>query len=196
MEPEESLSKTQFGYKCKICGGVFLEIRNAREHADMHFGTGQASCEDCGKKFASQRLLRRHQIKDHGLIVKRKQKTAQQTKVKEKLRVRDYGVFHCDAPGCTLRFETLERLEDHILKQHKKTDKPFVCLYPGCGRSQIHDVKDGNDEVTINIKNIQLHQSLQLTMSPEGVCVVCGANHDSLKGRHVCPYQHLIKRKR
>lgn len=50
--------------ECRICGRVFIDYDNLKEHSNIHKNIKPYSCSQCDKSFRNKCMLTRH-LRDH-----------------------------------------------------------------------------------------------------------------------------------
>jgi len=100
---------------CPTCGGLFANRVKFLDHCKRQHVSKEDSftCNNCGKKFALERLLRDH-MRSH--------------------------INHYKCPQCDMTCPTPSSLSNHLRYKHMK-DKPFACEFCDYKGKTQHDVK-------------------------------------------------------
>ncbi|XP_059608031.1 uncharacterized protein LOC132255877 [Phlebotomus argentipes] len=129
--------ETSENFPCYKCPMKFLSMRSMEIHMKYHSRTYK--CEQCGKKFKSRGVLRRHTVRHEvenamtaecpycGIVCESKSDFHVHVETFHRglpVEIGEEGPFSCSA--CEQTFDTLDDLQAHCLTEHP-CEKPFDC---------------------------------------------------------------------
>lgn len=135
-KPTYLKKKEQF--KCSYCDRILASAQNKKQHETSHTGIGFVTCDECGKKYPSEVLLKKHKDNMHykgecEFVCEecgKKCKSAINLKSHLKTHFKGEPPYACDE--CGKRFKRAIYLENHKLL-HVEGATPYKCDECGMG---------------------------------------------------------------